>query len=269
MKIIIEEDLYGNIVKRITSDQSFFQIEEYGYNDKGDLISEIVLDQNNVIIHKFIHENQYDESGNIIYKKSIYLNNEVTQADYSSFSELFYDNYYDDDGNLNKVICRYDTKNIQYIIKYYYEDDNLIRKEFYKEKPFDLYQNISYFIYDHQGKIAEEKICLKAGEISHYIEYTSIADNRYKKKIVNPERSNYRWILDDINHISCSISLYEPLLTGELMGEILDYIRNNYTHITDILISLNYAEDASKLREIIETEDYYREKYNLIVTRSH
>jgi len=143
----------------------------------------------------------------------------------------------------------------------------LVKKELYKETPFDSLTNISYFLYDSLGQIKEEKICLRTGEISYYIEYTAIDEGRYKKQIINPDRSRYRWTLTDINNASYYISLYETMLTGEFLRETLDFVINNYSKITDILISVNYAEDKTNIKEIIEIEDYYREKYNLIVSR--
>ncbi|MDF2943253.1 MAG: hypothetical protein K0S01_2111 [Herbinix sp.] len=153
------------------------------------------------------------------------------------------------------------------IQKFFYEDDILVKKELYKETPFENPTNISYFSYDSQGQMKEEKICLRTGEISYYFEYTAIEKNRYRKKMINPDRSNYRWVLTDIDNTTYYISVYETMLTGELLREALDFVINNYSKITQILVSVNYAEDKTKLKEIIEIENYYREKYNFLVSR--
>jgi len=106
----------------------------------------------------------------------------------------------------------------------------------------------------------------------YYIKYTLAQNNIYFKTRVNPIRSSLHWWIISIDDCSITIQLEEPILTVELLTEVLTFITDNFTNVEDVYLNLlgnenlagcNPNSNEKELEPIIKR---FKREYNKHVT---
>lgn len=232
-------------------------IIETEHNSTQDILIEKTQDITNDIAHQYTYTYTYDNQLNLLEKKrngddmDIYIHETV----------YHYENSYDDEGKLIQVIESRDGRWIG-TTKFTYSDDRLVQKE-------SVYNNGDHeaidYIYNDQGTLYEE-IILKNGELSHYYQYSILEDSRIKKTLLSPARGKYHWELTySFNDEICTIDIHDPILTVDMIKEIMDYVVEKYGKMINCVlfntsnISLLYKYEDEQIYK------YYEEEYEITI----
>lgn len=254
----IENDQYGNEIKRITRNKDFIEITLRNYNDKNDLISEIKMNENNELIQENYYEYNYDALGNKVKINQIHKN--TGKIDFTA--ELSFSNEYDDCNRLCKSICYDHNGNAIYLQTYIYESGLRSKKLEYKE-PFTMLYRSSCYQYNKDNQLVCKQVYNNCGDLSYYIKYIMLEDGRYNKSLISPSKRSYRWILDTIETDRCYIEIKELTLTTDMLRDICDYILHKFLYIRNIIIFISESEDITYYKELKELIKDYKENSNL------
>lgn len=264
---IVKEDEYGNEIERITEYKEFYQIRQRYYNEKNDIIMDLSKNADGEIERLTKYKYEYDEFG---YKTKSVIESQALHEGkliHDTKQERFYQNKYDESGNINSIIYYYGNGKVASKKKYFYDNDLLIKKEYHIQIPFSHILT-SYFKYDRNNTLIEEEVYTNKDTLSHYVKYQPANNGRYKKTIISPARKKYRWLIPYIGDDSCTALIKEPSLHGDIVKEVSDYIIENMPSMECIIIDICESEDVTHISEIEEVEKYYYETYGVRVERS-
>lgn len=98
MKIIIEKDKFGNILRHLTKDGEYIKEIIYHYNHQGNMTSQETYNRDGVLINRNIIHYEYDNEGNLSYKKDTFFLYDGASKNVirTHVSEYVYDNIYED-----------------------------------------------------------------------------------------------------------------------------------------------------------------------------
>jgi hypothetical protein len=248
--ISINDDYIGEMI--------YYEIKEIEYNCKEDMVREKTKRMGKVD-GEIIYENIYDEKFNLIEKR---LNRHSINTGDDVFIYL-YENIYDENGRLMKALSKDENEEIYGTIDYEYDNKQLIRKE---EKYKGNYNTTHYYYYNEKGILYEETVII-SDEISCYYQYNTLEDGRVKKNLVNPVRGKYKWRFkydkEDIKN--CEVYMHEPILTADMIKEIMDYIIANYKDTIDCVIIDILNINLLYRYENPEIYNYYRDNYGIVI----
>lgn len=256
-EIFSQKRIYQYNYNDYTDEMIYYQIEEIKYNSKKDKIKEITKSMGEINLD-IVYESIYDEKFNLMEER---LNRYFTDMD--DVIVYYYENTYDEDNRLIKVVKKDNDGKIFGTTDYIYNNFNqLIRKEIKYNGGF--YETINYLYND--GKLYEESI-FKNGKLSHYKSCCILEDGRIKKTLINPARGKYKWELsyDGEDSKSCQVYMHKPILTVDMIKEIMDYIITNYKGIINCVIidiynvNLNYKYDDPDIYK------YYYDNYGITI----
>ncbi|MDU5080957.1 hypothetical protein [uncultured Tissierella sp.] len=235
----------------------YYGIEEIEYNCKEDMVREKTKRMGKVD-GDITYENIYDEKFNLIEKR---LNRHFTDID--DVVVYLYENIYDEENKLIKTIEKDGEGNFLGTTAFEYSNGQLIKKETkYKE---GFYKTISYY-YDEEGRLYEQAI-LNDGELLYHYNYSILEDGRMRRTLVNPARGKYKWELGYGygDKDSCTVDIYEPALTLDMIKEIMDYIIGNYKGIINCVIITIFNVNLLYRYENPEIYNYYRDNYGIVI----
>lgn len=251
LKVIGGDD---NSIAKVIS----YEITENIYDYRNNIINTIIKDRDQILT-EISYENTYDEKDNLL-KKVANIYSIETGHDIRIH---LYENLYDDNGRLIKVIERYKTGEVLEITHLFYINKKVIRKEVTN----DYGKNeIHLYYYDQNGRVYEEKILVN-GELSHYYIYSLSKDSILRKSLLSPAKGKYRWKLkyDCSDGETCEIFPVDSDLIPDMIIELMEYILNTFTdRIKLVIINVLYINlpDINENRRIY---DYYLDKYDIRV----
>jgi hypothetical protein len=256
-----EEIIESVIAKSVRSENiSYNNYNEVNYYDEhnNSLLQKVVYN-NSLGIRYDVNEYQYDKYGNIITEsRTLIIDQKIIEYDCKTFYEYEYD-------DCNRIVQKktYYKKDIaSEMIKYYYEQNNLVKTEYYKMQAIDApdYIEISRFDFStpykihyysySDGKLKEEKVCLHSNDISYYKVYI---DNKSSGKYINPFKTEYSWTIDSISFNTYEISIKEKTLYDDMLLSIVDTILKHYSDCVMILFNLQYLENQNFDQNIINS----------------
>lgn len=252
--ISINDDYIGEIMQ--------YEVEEVEYN-RNEYILREKTQRMGYVTSNMVYEYTYDHRLNPVKKKR----NEGA-IDFHGNRTVYntYENIYDDEGRLIQVVQRYSDGRLIDRTEFIYYDDRLIKKE-------TRYNNGDYetidYIYNDQGMLHEE-IILKNGELSHYYQYSILEDGRIKKILLSPTRGKYHWGLTySLDDQSCTIDIHDPILTVDMIKEIMDYIIEKYGEINITVMIIFWGLNLIYRYEDPEIYKYYEDKYGIYILENY
>ena len=230
---------------------------ETEYNSKKNILREKTQYMGG-IVSNIIYEYRYDNRLNPIEK--IRNENSMNISDNRTVST--YENRYDKDGRLIKVVEKYDDGRLIGTTELTYDDEKLIKKEIRYNN--DDYKTIDY-IYDDKGMLYEETIS-KNGECSHYYNFTPLEDGRIKKTLLNPARGRYQWEVEySCDDQSCTVDIHEPILTVDMIKEIMGYIIDKYGEFINCVLINTFNIVLLYQYEDEQIYKYYEDKCGIAI----
>lgn len=257
----IENDKYGNEIKRVTRNKDFTEIIVRQYNDKNDVISVSKLNEKNELLQEDYFEYNYDELGNKV--KVTHVHKAFGMADYKK--ELIFSNEYDANNKLLKSICYDQDRKAIYQQTFTYKEGMLVQKLEYKA-PFTTVYRTSCYQYKKNKELDSKQVYNNGEEISYYIKYTLLENGRFNKSLISPSKGDYRWILDTIESDRCYIEVKEPALSPVILCDICDYIIRQYPYIHNTIIFISESEDVTYHNELERLIKNYKEKFGLNIS---
>lgn len=251
MKVInLDDDCIGEAIS--------YEIQEIRYNCKKEPIREIKENMgkiNSDIIYKYVYDERFNIIEKIVCSKYMGIEDDI-RID-------LYKNIYDENGRLIKVLSKDQDGEIYGTIDYEYDNKRLIRKE---EGYLRNYNRTHYYYYNEKDILYEETVFI-FNEISCYYQYNTLEDGRIKKTLINPARGKHKWELsyDGEDSKSCQVYMHKPILTVDMIKEIMDYIITNYKGIINCVIidiynvNLNYKYDDPDIYK------YYYDNYGITI----
>lgn len=198
-----------------------------------------------------IHDNTYDQSGNLTVEKYTYIiNNKAYAYEVKTFYEYVYDNE-------NHIILRKtfnQDHRLSELIRNQYEQDKLIKKEVYiivndnidfttgSDYIYKHLKKVHFYYYNEKNELLQEKVCLPSGEISCYIIY---AKTGMVERVENPFKSGYSWSIESICAGSYEISVKESIFNDEILKSIVDLLCEHYMDCHWILLDLSAVRNRN------------------------
>lgn len=294
MEVTIEEDRYGNIINTIervdiyadvvakdnykpfltkdvhyiSNSSTYFHEEthyhyntfyyktiELVYSEKRDLIRATTKNVYGQVTKEVLCDYRYDEFGNKVYKR---IKTSIDNIDQKEEINVYtYKNKYGEMGQLIETVKFREDEEIIWTRKYSYKSNRLDQIENYDSG--NILYEVSKFIYE--GVNYEERV-YSYEELSHYNEYTVLENHGYRKTMLNPSKSKYRWSLNGkyIHKGIAVVDVYEPILMENIIIEIMEYIIAVYgDKIQLIRIQKHDEVNMDLFREDMERmfENYY------------
>ena len=257
----IENDQYGNEIKRVTRYKDFTEIILRQYNDRNDLISETKLNEKNETLQEDYYEYNYDELDNKT--NVIHVHKAFGIVDH--LMELVFTNEYDANNNLLKSICYDQDRNAIYQQIFTYKAGMLEKKLEYKA-PFTKVYRTSCYQHNKNQELVSKHVYNDCEEISYYIKYILLQNGRYNKSLKSPSQGDYRWVLDTIESDSCYIEAKEPTLSPDMFCDICDYILRQFPYIHNTIIFISESEDVTYHNELDRLIMTYKEEFGLHIS---
>ncbi len=198
-----------------------------------------------------IHDNTYDQSGNLTTEKYTFIvNNKAYAYEVKTFYEYVYDNE-------NHIILRKtfnQDHRLSELIRNQYEQDKLIKKEVYinlndnidfttgSDYIYKHLKKVHFYYYNEKNELLQEKVCLPSGEISCYIIYTKTG---MVERVENPFKSGYSWSIESICAGSYEISVKESIFNDEILKSIVDLLCEHYMDCHWILLDLSSVRNRN------------------------
>ncbi len=198
-----------------------------------------------------IHDNTYDQSGNLTIEKYTFIvNNKAYAYEVKTFYEYVYDNE-------NHIILRKtfnQDHRLSELIRNQYEQDKLIKKEVYinlndnidfttgSDYIYKHLKKVHFYYYNEKNELLQEKVCLPSGEISCYIIYIKTG---MVERVENPFKSGYSWSIESICAGSYEISVKESIFNDEILKSILDLLCEHYMDCLWILLDLSAVSNRN------------------------
>ncbi|BCJ97455.1 hypothetical protein [Anaerocolumna chitinilytica] len=198
-----------------------------------------------------IHDNTYDQLGNLTIEKYTYIiNNKAYAYEVKTFYEYVYDNE-------NHIILRKtfnQDHRLSELIRNQYEQDKLIKKEVYinlndnidfttgSDYIYKHLKKVHFYYYNEKNKLLQEKVCLPSGVISCYIIYTKTG---MVERVENPFKSGYSWSIESICAGSYEISVKESIFNDEILKSIVDLLCEHYMDCHWILLDLSAVSNRN------------------------
>lgn len=244
---------------------AFFEEWKY-YDEYNNITMKKIKYANNDITYE-IYDNTYDQLGNATVKKyTCIVNNQAFAYEDTTFYEYIYD-------EKNNIILG-KTFNQEHklceMIRNEYRNNNLAKREVYKDIDDDTYSNgsdytskhlkkVHFYSYGDNGRLLQEKVCLPSGEICCYIKYEKTGK---VERVENPFKSRYSWSIDSIHNGSYEVSVKESVFNDEILKDIVDSLCGYYKDCHWILLDLsgirNRIFDEEKVNEMMKL--YERDK---------
>lgn len=251
MKVInLNDDCIGEVIS--------YETHEIYYNCKDDMIRDITRSMGN-IIRDIVCDNIYDKEINLI-KKSI--------NDYSIHGDQVdlytYENIYDEKNRLIKVIEKCEERDSFGTIDFKYSSEKIIKKE--SKYNYGINKTSNY-CYNEDGILYEEEV-FNGKELSHYYNYNLLEDGRVRKTLVNPAKGKYRWKLkyeDSQDKQSCEVYIFEPIITVDMIKEMMNYITLNYKDIINCVIIDIFGKILIYRYENPDIYKYYSDNYGIYI----
>lgn len=198
-----------------------------------------------------IHDNTYDQLGNLTVEKYTYIiNNKAYAYEVKTFYEYVYDNE-------NHIILRKtfnQDHRLSELIRNQYEQDKLIKKEVYinlndnidfttgSDYIYKHLKKVHFYYYNEKNELLQEKVFLPSGEISCYIIY---AKTGMVERVENPFKSGYSWSIESICAGSYEISVKESVFNDEILKSIVDLLCEHYMDCHWILLDLSAVSNRN------------------------
>lgn len=114
MKITIEKDKFGNILRHLTQDGEDIKEIIYQYNHQGDMTSKETYSRDGVLLNRNSIHYEYDKEGNLSYKKDTFSLYDGVSKNVirTHVSEYVYDNIYED-YHISEISIENDSKHIK------------------------------------------------------------------------------------------------------------------------------------------------------------
>lgn len=257
MYVISAEKGVGEVV--------IYEINQMKYNCKDHIIYDTTERVGNISQH-YIYDNIYDDKYNLIKVSRTNLIDDKGEK----VRVFSYENIYDKEGKINRVLDR-DGEELFRTIDFKYNNKKIIEKHIEYENEYrgsygkDYSKTYKYY-YDKLDMLCKKEEYIN-GELSCYYKYTILEDGRSKKNLVNPAKGKYKWKVEILKKDkSCSLYMYEPLLTPEIIKEVMNYIIQNYKSIIDcVIIDIYYTNSGMYGEENFQLYNYYRDNYNITI----
>jgi hypothetical protein len=251
MKVIsLNDDCIGEVIS--------YETQEKRYNCKADVMRDVTKCMGKVT-EDIIYENTYDEKFNLT-KKRLSRYSIDTGDDVVIY---LYENIYDEGNRLIKIVKKKEDGDILETIHLQYSNERLIKKE--SKYGSEFYKHSNYY-YNQEEVLYEQEVFI-CKELSYYYNYNILEDGRTKKILVNPARGKYKWKLEYgyEDKESCGIYMHEPLLTPDMIKEIMDYIILNYKDIINCVIIDILNMNLMFKDENFELYKYYYDNYGISI----
>jgi len=257
-------DDFSRIIKRSEIADGKTTISSYKYNEHGDLIK-YESKQEDTLLAEIICRYEYDEHNNKTVK---YIKNQIycSPTYFSTEYVYHYKNIYEDN-KLIKKTCLYQNE-IKYMNQYYYDNKGkLIRIERFNNPPTLKLWRTDFLDYKDDRLIIS--IYLSDNTLSHYSFSDLKGGKPINRRIINPARGKYHWIITNHNASSVSVYIGENRLTSDILLEIVKYIEGLskpcYDKKTLLIIECSDTLIDSSDRKIAEIKEHYQNQGITIV----